>query len=129
MIAVDTNLLVRLLTGDDEAQHRAGAALFRTAPIFIPDSVVLESEWVLRCAYDLTPADVCAALRGVFGLPNVSLANPRRIAQILAWHEGGLDFADAFHLALCDGHEALKTFDRDFVRRARGLSTCRVDRP
>lgn len=41
--------------------------------IFLPDTVILETEWVLRYADDLTPVEVCGALRKVFGLRNLHL--------------------------------------------------------
>jgi len=45
VIAVDTNVVVRLLARDDETQYQASRALFETQEIFIPDTVVLELEW------------------------------------------------------------------------------------
>lgn len=85
---------------------------------------------MLRYAYELAPADICAALRGLFGLKNVALGNAQRVALALSGHEAGLDFADAFHLAHSQGQEALKTFDGDFIKRARKLSSgCRVEKP
>ncbi|MDP2229105.1 MAG: type II toxin-antitoxin system VapC family toxin [Moraxellaceae bacterium] len=129
MIAIDTNVLVRLLTGDNPAQYKASHKLFASEQIFIPDTVVLETAWVLRAAYDLEPAAICEAFRSVFGLANVSLANGQLVAQAIAWHEAGLDFADAFHLALSQDHESLKTFDADFIKRAKVSSDCRVERP
>jgi predicted nucleic acid-binding protein len=129
VVAVDTNVLVRLLVGDDAGQYRTSLKLFDTEAIFIPDTVVLETEWVLRAAYDQTPAEVCDALRRIFGLPNVTVSNALSLAQALAWHETGLDFADAFHLSLSQNQEALKTFDGDFIKRAKVLSACRVEKP
>ena len=54
MVAIDTNVLVRLLTADDAAQHRVALKLFSSNEKYIPDSVVLETEWVLRAAYRLS---------------------------------------------------------------------------
>lgn len=129
MIAIDTNVLVRLLTGDSPSQYKASDKLFSTEEIFIPDTVVLETEWVLRAAYDLNVTVICDALRRVFGLTNVHLANAQKVARAIAWHEAGLDFADAFHLALSQDCEALKTFDADFIKRSKSLSECRVEKP
>jgi predicted nucleic-acid-binding protein len=128
MPAIDTNVLVRFLTADDPQQYKASHKLFASENIFIADSVVLESEWVLRAAYDLSPAQICDGFRRVFGLPNVSLAHANRVTQALAWHEQGLDFADAFHLAQCQDHTSLKTFDATFIKRAKNLSKCLVEK-
>jgi predicted nucleic acid-binding protein len=129
VVAVDTNVLVRLLTGDHPAQYRASRKLFSAEDVFIPDTVVLETAWVLQAAYDLEPATICEALRRVFGLPNVTLANGEAVSNALDWHAAGLDFADAFHLALSKEHDVLKTFDGRLIRRARSLGTCRVEKP
>jgi predicted nucleic-acid-binding protein len=129
VVAVDTNVLVRLLTDDHPAQYRASRKLFSVEEIFIPDSVVLETERILRAAYDLEAVTVCEALRGVFGLENVTVANGEAVSQALDWYERGLDFADALHLALSKGHHALKTFDADFIKRARSLDACSVEKP
>jgi predicted nucleic acid-binding protein len=129
VIAIDTNILVRLLTRDSEAEYKASHKLFAAEEIFIPDTVVLETEWVLRYAYDLKPAEFCDALRKVCGLPNVSLTNGQRVAQAISWHEAGLDFADAFHLALSQGMSSLKTFDKDFIKKSKDISECPVEKP
>jgi predicted nucleic-acid-binding protein len=50
MVAVDTNIIVRLLTQDDEAQYQKSLEIFQTQTIFIPDTVILETEWVLAIA-------------------------------------------------------------------------------
>jgi predicted nucleic-acid-binding protein len=83
MIAVDTNVVVRLLTQDDELQFNKSVEVFREQAFFIPDTVILETEWVLRFAYKFKPADICQGLRNIFGLPNVHLTNARLIAQVL----------------------------------------------
>lgn len=129
MAAIDTNVLVRLLTADHAAQYKASHQLFATEAVFIADTVILETEWVLRAAYELGRADVCAALRKVLGLPNVSVANAPLLATVIDWYEAGLDFADAFHLALSQDQDALKTFDGDFIKRAKTLTACRVEKP
>lgn len=129
MVAIDTNVLVRLLTGDHPVQLKACTRLFATEQIFIPDTVVLEAERVLRAAYELEPTDICDAFRRVFGLGNVSLANAGAVAQAISWHESGLDFTDALHLALSQDRQSLKTFDGALIRRADNLGRCRVERP
>ncbi|MGI2907895.1 type II toxin-antitoxin system VapC family toxin [Tolypothrix sp. VBCCA 56010] len=84
---------------------------------------------MLRFAYKFKPEEICAALRKLFGLPNVHLTNTSLIAQVLQWHEAGLDFADAFHLAQSQHHTQFYTFDDKFVKRAKALTTCEVKKP
>ncbi|PIE41756.1 MAG: PIN domain nuclease [Gammaproteobacteria bacterium] len=129
MVAIDTNIIIRLLTCDDKKQYSTSLKLFREEQIYIPDTVILETEWVLRFAYEFKPEEVCEALRKLFGLPNVYLANERLVAQAIDWHEKGLDFADSFHLALCQGIPTLKTFDEKFIKQSKKLSHCIVEKP
>ena len=94
-VALDTNLLVRLLTNDDPQQARRVADLFdASSACFVPITVVLELEWVLRGADQLS--------RETIGR--------------------GLDFAGALHLLRSEGCAALVSFDRAFVCTAGELS-------
>jgi predicted nucleic-acid-binding protein len=129
MIAVDTNVVVRLLTQDNEQQYNKSLKLFQEQDIFIPDTVILETEWVLRFAYNFKPHEICQAFRSLFGLPNVQVTNASLMAQVLQWHENGVDFADALHLAQSQNCSAIYTFDNQFVNRAKGLTECEVQQP
>ena len=129
MIAVDTNVVVRLLTRDDEQQYNKSLKLFQEQAIFIADTVILETEWVLRFAYQFKPDENCRALNKLFGLPNVQLENASLMAQVLQWHEQGLDFADAFHLSKSQSCSILYTFDNKFLKKAKDLTDCAVQQP
>lgn len=129
MIAVDTNVVVRFLTRDDEQQYEKSLKLFQEQDIFIPDTVILETEWVLRSRYKFEPDKICKAFTNLLGLPNVHIVDTDLLAQVLQWHENGLDFADAFHLAQSQNCSVMYTFDDKFVRRAEGLTHCDVVQP
>lgn len=129
MIAIDTNIIIRLLAQDNEMQYQSSRNLLMNNDIFIADTVILETEWVLRHAYDFDPQAICTALRKLFGLPNVRLSNAQNIAKVLDWHESGLDFADAFHLMLSQQHSVFKTFDEKLIKRGQHLSKCMLERP
>jgi predicted nucleic-acid-binding protein len=129
VVAVDTNIVIRLLTQDDKKQYHSSLKLFQEEQIFIPDTVILEIEWVLRFAYDFEPKQVCDALKMLFGLPNVHLTDKFLIAQAIEWHEKGLDFADSFHLSLSQDIPTLKTFDEQFIKKSKDLSKCAVQKP
>ncbi len=122
MLAVDTNLLVRIVANDDPEQARRVAALFEAEQIFVPKTVLLETEWVLRYAYKQGSGSIAHALRTIAGLPNVTLENPAELALALSWFEGGLDFADALHLASSQRAGRFATFDTKFAKRAQTLS-------
>lgn len=118
MHAVDTNVLVRLLTGDDASQAGRAAALFKKEPIFIPKTVLLETEWVLRRLYRIDRAALVGSLRKLSGLKNVELEQPLVIAQALQWCEDGMDFADALHLASSHSARKFATFDEKMKKNA-----------
>ncbi|MBD2448826.1 type II toxin-antitoxin system VapC family toxin [Nostoc sp. FACHB-152] len=129
MGAIDTNIIVRLLTQDDELQYRKSLEIFQTKNVFIPDTVILETEWVLRFAYKFKSVEIYTAFRKLFGLSNVYLSNAVLVFQALQWHESGLDFADAFHLAQSQNYAIFYTFDEKFVKKTKGLTTCEVNQP
>ncbi len=129
MISIDTNVIVRFLTRDDEQQYKKAFKLFKTKEIYIPDTVILETEWVLRFAYEFSAKDICVALKKLFGLKNILLSNPSYIAQAIEWCEQGMDFSDALHLAHCQQYENLYTFDKSFISKAKNLTKCLVVSP
>ena len=122
MLAVDTNLVVRLLANDDATQARRAAALFASDQIFISKTVLLESEWVLRFSYELPPKVILQALRNIVGLPNVMVEQQHEIAEALEGFERGLDFADALHLASSRRAGRFATFDKKLIKRAEKLT-------
>jgi predicted nucleic-acid-binding protein len=126
VVAVDTDVVVRLLTQDHAAQAARAAAIFRSGPIHIAKTALLETAWVLGYAYGLDDRAIARVLRGVAGLPNVELEDARAVADALAAMERGLDFADALHLASSGDATRVVTFDRQLVRRARGAAKIEV---
>ncbi|MEW6426872.1 MAG: type II toxin-antitoxin system VapC family toxin [Thermodesulfobacteriota bacterium] len=129
MIAIDTNLLVRFLTRDERLQHGKAEEIIRSDSIFIPTTVLLETEWVLRFSYGYPPDSIIDSFRKLLGLANVTTTDPDLVAQAIDWHGRGLDFADALHLAASRGCDQFVTFDAAFVRKAKGLSKCQVRKP
>lgn len=125
MIALDTNVVVRVLTNDDPVQVAAAVALLERETTYVPVSVVLETEWVLRSVYGLERETVAGSLRRFLGLPSVTAEAAGRVTQALSWYESGFDFADALHLASASeaGAEGIATFDEDFRRLADGQAT------
>ena len=116
MKAIDTNIVVRFLTGEDHPQTATARKVIAGGDVFIGTAVVLETDWVLRSVYGLARADVCRALRAFAGLPTVTVENPSLLIKALDHAEKGMDFADAFHLEGSTHCEAFLTFDRKFVR-------------
>ena len=130
MIAVDTNLLVRYLTRDLPQQSAAAARVIEAGGVWVATTVLLETYWVITSLYGLAPAQVCQALRGFAGLPNITLENPSTVAQALDWSDNGLDFPDALHLAAARDCDEFLTFDRQLCRAAAGQAgAIKVRRP
>ena len=88
MVAVDTNVLIRLVVADHAAQAARAAAVFRSGPVFIAKSVLLEAEWVLRYSYQLGAEAILRSLRAVLGLENLSVEDPKAISAAL--HSKGI---------------------------------------
>ena len=119
MRAVDTNVVVRYLTGDDPGQAVRARAVLDAGDVFVSTTVLLESEWVLRSVYGLNRTEVAAALRAFAGLPGLCVESPAVLAEALDSAETGMDFADALHLGAAARCEALLTFDLRFIELAR----------
>jgi len=126
VLAVDTNLVVRLVTNDDKAQATRAKAVFAANDIFVPKTVLLEAEWVLRFTYELDRSSILRGLRGVLGMANVTGEDGANVAKALDWYERGLDLADAFHLSASSDAKRFATFDAKLVKRARGLAPIEV---
>ncbi len=118
MLAVDTNVIVRIVTNDDPEQAQRAVALFERERIFIAKTVLLEVEWVLRFSYHLPREVIAPTLRKVVGLQQVEVENPAEIFIALEGYEQGLDFADALHLASSGSAEGFATFDQKMAKRA-----------
>ena len=120
MIALDTNILVRYLLADDVAQTRAARALLEDlgTEYFVPITVTLELEWVLRSS-KAPRAEIIGRVRDLLSLPNVRPQLSEAVFQALRWAEGGIDIADALHLALSSKAERFVTFDEALVKQAR----------
>ncbi|MDD2775657.1 MAG: type II toxin-antitoxin system VapC family toxin [Gallionella sp.] len=118
MYAIDTNVLVRLLTQDDASQAARAVALFRAEKIFIPKTVVLETEWVLRRLYRLERAVVIDAFHKLGELDNVEIEQFAAINEALTLNEKGMDFADALHLASSKNSQKFATFDEKMKQSA-----------
>ncbi len=129
MLAIDTNIVVRFLTRDDERQAQRTRALIDSSPVFVPTTVLLEAEWVLRSVYQLGAAEIASALTQFIGHPNVKPEQPDRVAAALEWAGRGMDFADALHLASARECEAFVTFDERLTKLAKRVANFDVRAP
>jgi predicted nucleic-acid-binding protein len=126
---IDTNVVVRFLTNDDKPQAKAARTALEAGDIFITTTVMLESEWVLRSGYGFTRERIVTGLRGLAGLPGITVEEPTRTAQALDWTAGGMDFADALHLAGSNACDSFLSFDRKLIKAAKGKPAIPVTAP
>ena len=121
MTGIDTNLLVRIITLDNDEQASRATQFLDAEQSFIPKTVLLETEWVLRSTYGLQPRIIANSLRGVIGRANTTVEAEDAVTQALAWFEDGMDFADAMHLASIPDDYKFATFDNRLRRKLRAI--------
>ena len=130
MIGLDTNVLARYFVAEAEAdattesQRQAARRLIESGqPLYLPKTVVLELEWVLRGYYRFAVDDVLRVLDQLLDNPCLTAEDRPSLEQAVAGLRSGLDFADALHHAGCRGCEAVASFnDRGFARKIRTLN-------
>lgn len=121
MIALDTNLLARLLLQDDTEQYARAKALLKTEQVFgAPVTVFLELVWVLE-VNGIGRAEIRRGIHLLLGLANFTPPEANAVRHALDAYAQGMDFADALHLALSRDDQAMVTFDKAFVRKAARL--------
>jgi predicted nucleic-acid-binding protein len=123
MRAIDTNVLVRAIVGDNPAQTARAEALMHEHNIFIPVTVTLELEWVLRSRYALKPKLISQAIIGIAALGNVVLGEHDAVIAAAEKYAKGWDFADALHHALSVGCDDFVTLDIDLVKKSSGAAS------
>jgi len=119
---VDTNILVRHLTGEPEAMaSRATAFLARAEPksLLLTDLIAAETVYVLQSFYEAPRADVAASLRALVAFPAIACADEALLLRALEVYEvQRLDFADAYLVACAEatGVGRVASFDRSIDR-------------
>jgi len=120
--AVDTNILARFYLRDDAVQARVAAGVLSAGDVFVPKTVILELEWVLRYVADQPEEKVIDCLAHLIALPGITVEDRDEIEAALGYCRDGIDFADALHLAASKACTQLLTFDdRGYARVARRL--------
>ena len=124
MIALDTNVWVRFVTNDNADQAEKAVKLLQNSEaVLVPKTVLLEMEWVLRAVYGLPARSIELAMLNILGLPNVHAEAPEHIVNALDYYRGGMDFADALHLAGSGTIDAFYAFDDKFIKVAKKLGS------
>ena len=112
MIALDTNVLARILIRDDARQTSIAAQMIASERTFVPLSVLTETEWLLRRRLKWTREAVNAGLNGIARQPKLTCERGEAIFWVLDRHARGADFADMIHIAASYACVSFATFDR-----------------
>ena len=120
MAALDTNILVRYLVEDDAAHLAAAKKLIRSAlaageTLFIPITVTLELEWVLRSNFKFNKEQVTTTLSSLLAAAELTFeSEPAAEIALALYRKSSADFSDCVHIALAHmaGESPMWTFDR-----------------
>jgi predicted nucleic-acid-binding protein len=119
MRAVDTNVLVRLLTRDDDEQTAAAEA-FVAPGAWVSQVVLVETLWVLESVYDVDAGARAKAVEMLLNHRELTLQDPKIVQRALGHlrKRPALGFSDCLVLeaARQAGHEPLGTFDKDLAK-------------
>jgi predicted nucleic-acid-binding protein len=124
MPALDTNVLVRYIVQDDLVQLAAAQRLIHRCvseklSLFVPVTVTLELEWVLRSGFEFSKEEVIRALSDLFSAAELSFESERALEVALnLYRDRTADFADCVHIALSAqaGEQPLWTFDKNAAK-------------
>lgn len=117
-IAVDTNILARLLADTASDEGRYAETLLASSILVVSKTVLLETEWLLRSVLKVRREDINAMISAMLELDTVEMEGAEQIAMALHAHSGGMDFADALHVLGSGNADCFMTFDRDLVKHA-----------
>jgi len=126
---VDTNVLIRHLTGDPpELAARATRYLGAADELLLPDLILAEVAYVLESFYEVSRAQVATTLRAVLAYPAIRVLDADLLQRAVEVYESHrLDFADAYLVASAErtGIGVIASFDRSIDR----VATVRREEP
>lgn len=121
---LDTNILIRHLTGDPPAQaKRATAYLGADHELILTDLVLAEMVYVLESFYETPRTDIARMARALLALPSIAVADQDLLLRAVEIYEVlRLDFAEAYLAALAElsGVNRVASFDRQ-IDRVQGI--------
>lgn len=119
MRAIDTNVLVRLITRDDERQVESAEA-FVSKGAWVSHLVLAETSWVLDSVYDRTPEQIAKAIGMLLDHKQLTIQDQDVVEAALGkFHKNkGVSFSDILSLEIArkNGHVPLGSFDREVAK-------------
>jgi predicted nucleic-acid-binding protein len=124
MPGLDTNVLVRWILDDDPRQAARVQQLFEEVseqqlPLFVPSTVMLELEWVLRSRYKFDKSTVLGAFNALLETQELEFQDETALERALSlYRRASADFADCLHAGQCGsaGRAPMITFDETAAR-------------
>jgi predicted nucleic-acid-binding protein len=126
VIAVDTNILVRLIVDDDEDQVEKARKLAEDHSFFVSLTVLVETEWVLRSRYEYDRASILNAMNQLAFLVDLCFDNADDVRWALDRFASGGELADYLHIASARSIGLFATFEKRLGTRAGELAPARV---
>lgn len=130
MIGIDTNVLIRLMTGDDARQRTVARTYLRAHcsaenPAFVNRIVLVETFWVLESVYRYTRLEVAAVLETLLRTAEIEVEDAGSAWSALRGYRKGADFADALVASsnIAFGCAETVSFDRSAARLIEGFET------
>jgi len=122
MKAVDTNILVRFFVDDPDdpqaARQRPAAVAALSGRVWVPVTVVLEFEGVLRGFYEVPAREIARVLRALAGIEHITIEDRDAVLAATEALAEGLDFADTLHVLRSTRSTSFVTFDQRLAKRA-----------
>jgi predicted nucleic-acid-binding protein len=119
MRAIDTNVLVRLITRDDDRQVKS-AEEFVAEGVWVSHLVLAETSWVLDSVYERTPEEIARAIAMLLAHKQLTVQDQDTVETALEKFRKhkSVSFSDIliFEIARKNGHVPLGTFDRQFAK-------------
>lgn len=118
LLGADTNIIIRLIIDDDAAQIDRILALLTEHELFVPLTVMLEAEWVLRSRYSFSRQDIAIAFSALCKLESIIVEEVDTLNWAIDRYAKSGDFGDLVHLVACGDCEGFATFDEGLRRSA-----------
>lgn len=123
-IFIDTNILLRYLTGDDAKKFKRCRDLFKRALekkilLLTSDMVIAELIWTLYSFYKIPKEEIIEKVTIIVNTPNLKIPNKKLISEILAlFSQKNIDYIDAYNAVFMkhNGCAQIFSYDKDFDR-------------
>lgn len=122
MIAVDTNVVLRLIVNDDRRMAEAATRLLAEDGMFISKTVLLETHWVLTSRMDLSEDEATDRIATIIRYPTVEVEGGVSTHAGVKAALNGLDFEDALHVTSTPDGTRFATFDKKLRKRSARLA-------